>query len=347
MIRMFFIVACLASPAIAAPKVEVIIAGSKTDKSNLDTPFGIEFDKAGNGYIVELDGGRVLKLDPAGKLTTLGGTAGDPAWRGKPASAGKAYTGDGGPVAKATFNGMHNLAVTPDGDLYLGDTWNNVVRKVDHKTSIVTTFAGTGEKSFKGDGGPADKAAFNGTFCVAFTPSFDQLIVTDLGNKRIRAIDMKTKQVTTLAGNGKGDRPSNGAPAKETPLADPRAAVVDRKGNLYILERGGHALRVVTSDGRIKTVAGGSGKRGSHDGDVNASTLNGPKHLCIDHEDNVLIADAENHLIRKYDAKRGLLSTLEITGLARPHGVTVHADGALYIVDSYNNRLLRVADYSK
>ena len=347
MIRLFFAVACLATSTFAAPKVDVAIAGSKTDKSNLDTPFGIEFDKAGNGYLVELDGGRVLKLDPSGKLTTLGGIPGEPASRGKPASAAKAYTGDGGPVAKATFNGMHNLAVTPEGDLYLGDTWNNVIRKVDHKTIIVTTFAGTGEKSFQGDGGPADKATFHGTFCASFSPTFEHLIITDLGNKRIRVIDMKSHRITTLAGNGKGGRPDDGALAKDAPLADPRAAVVDRKGNLYILERSGNALRVVTPDGRIKTVAGGSDKSGKSDGDVNASTMNGPKHLCIDHDDNVLIADAENHLIRKYDAKRGLLSTLEIKGLARPHGVTVHADGSLYIVDSYNNRLLRVADYSR
>lgn len=339
----FLLVTLIVSAAHAAPKIEVIIPGSKTDRSRLDTPFGIEFDAKGNGYIIELDGGRVHQLDPLGKLTHLGGTPGEPASRGKAAPQAKMYLGDGGPITKATFNGMHNLAVTPEGDLYLADTWNHVVRKVDHRTGLVSTFAGTGEKGFAGDGGPADKAQFNGTFSIAFTPDFARLIVTDLGNKRIRAIDMKSMIVTTLAGNGKGGKPADGDLAKDSPLVDPRAAVADRQGNLYILERNGHALRKVSPDGTIKTVAGGSGKSGKADGDVNASTMNGPKHLCVDLNDNIIIADAENHLIRKYDAKTGLLSTLNIKGLARPHGVTVHRDGSLYVVDSYNHRILKVS----
>jgi len=345
MTRILVLIAFLTSTAAAAPRIDVVIPGSKTDKSRLDTPFAIELDAAGNGYIVELDGGRVHNLDPSGNLTTMGGAPGDRATRGKPADPKLAYTGDGGPVASATFNGMHNLAVNPDGNLYLADTWNNVVRKVDHKTGLVTTFAGTGEKGYKGDGGPASKAAFNGTFCVTFNPAFDTLHVTDLGNKRIRAIDMKTGAITTVAGNGKSGAPPDAALAKASPLTDPRAAAADRKGNLYILERGGHALRMVSPDGKIKTVAGRSGKAGKADGSAEESSLNGPKHLCIDHDDNVIIADAENHLVRRYDAKTGKLSTPAITGLNRPHGVTVHRDGSLYVVDSYNHRVLKVTGF--
>jgi glucose/arabinose dehydrogenase len=77
---------------------------------------------------------------------------------------------------------------------------------------------------------------------------------------------------------------------------------------------------------------------------VNESSLNGPKHLCIDPHSNVIVADAENHLIRRYNAKSGRLATLDIEGLNRPHGVVVHKDGSLYIADSYNNRILRVTN---
>ena len=336
----------MAAVSFAAPQVAVVIEGSKTGVDNaLNTPFGIAFDDAGNGYIVELDGGRIHKLDAAGKLTTLGGVPGELATRGRPAPVATAYTGDGGPIAKATFNGMHSLAVNAAGDLYIADTWNNVIRKVDHKTGVITTFAGTGERGFASDGGPAAAAKLSSAICVALAPAADRLIVTDLGNRRIRAIDLKSGVIETLAGTGKAGTPADGSIAKDSPLADPRAAVLDSKGNLYILERGGNALRCVSPDGKIRTVAGGSGKAGKADGDAARSSLNGPKHLCVDREDNVIIADAENNLIRKYDAKTGILSTLPIPGLARPHGVTVDRDGSLWVVDSYNHRVLKVTGY--
>ena len=343
----------LAAPGRAELKVEVIVDGSKGKPGLLDTPFGIEFDKAGGGWIVELDGGRLHKLDAAGKLTTLGG------------KKEKGFAGDGGPVSGAVFNGMHNLAVTPQGDVFIADTWSNRVRKIDAATGMLSTIAGTGKKGFAGDGGKAESAAFAGVFCVALNPAADKLFIADLDNKRIRAIDLKTMIVSTVAGNGKAGVPKDGALAKESPLVDPRAVAVDSKGNVYVLERGGHALRVVDGEGRIRTVAG-TGKAGKQDGagapgapgasgvvtssphaaaPGGAASMNGPKHLCVDRDDNVIIADAENHLIRKYDAKAGTLVTLPITGLARPHGVTARPDGSLYVVDSYNHRVLKVTGY--
>jgi DNA-binding beta-propeller fold protein YncE len=139
---------------------------------------------------------------------------------------------------------------------------------------------------------------------------------------------------------------------------DPRAVAVDAAGNVYILERGGHALRVVDVNGKIRTVVG-TGKSGaSGDGsDARQATLNGPKHLCIDAEGNVLIADTENHLIRKYLPKEGKIVRLAGTGkkgmagvggnplqaeLNQPHGVQVDPSGVLYIADSSNHRILRI-----
>ena len=117
---------------------------------------------------------------------------------------------------------------------------------------------------------------------------------------------------------------------------------MDSKGNLYILERSGHALRIVGKDGKIKTVAG-TGKAHATDGPGLEAGLSGPKHLCIDEQDRVIIADAENHLIRLYDPKDGSIKTIlgRDTKLNRPHGVTVH-DGWLYIADSWNDRVLRM-----
>ncbi len=116
--------------------------------AKLTEPFGIDFDRTGKAYLVELKGNRLLSIDRSGRLTTLAGTG------------NKGDGGDGGPAAKAEFNGPHNVAVTPDGDIYVADTWNNRVRKLDGKTGVISTVAGTGVKGFSGDGGPAAKAQF-------------------------------------------------------------------------------------------------------------------------------------------------------------------------------------------
>jgi sugar lactone lactonase YvrE len=133
---------------------------------------------------------------------------------------------------------------------------------------------------------------------------------------------------------------------------------VDSKGNVYILERGGHALRVVDSQGKIRTAIG-TGQRGSSgDGSLALqATMNGPKHLCIDAQDSVIIADTENHAIRKYLPKEGTIVRIAGSGrkgtggiggppveveLSQPHGVCLHANGELYIVDSSNNRVLKI-----
>jgi hypothetical protein len=287
-------------------------------------------------YIVELSGGRVHKLDVAGKLTTIAG------------DGSKSYTGDGGPAKEATFNGMHNVAVTPAGDLYIADSWNHCVRKIDGKTEIVTTIAGTGKPGFSGDGGPASKATFNFLMCVSLNSTHDKLYLADLKNLRIRMIDLKTGIVNTVAGNGKKGIPTDGSRATDSPLVDPRAVAVDSKNNVYILERSGHALRRVTPDGEIRTVAG-TGKAGAADRVALKAGLNSPKHVAIDLDDNVTIADDQNKRVRLYDASEATLTSIlgsgvkkPKRGLLRPHGVCVHQDGSIYIVDTGHHRILRL-----
>ncbi|PAW64931.1 MAG: hypothetical protein B9S34_11820, partial [Opitutia bacterium Tous-C1TDCM] len=189
------------------------------------------------------------------------------------------------------------------------------------------------------------------------TPDGRELLIADL--RQVHAVETATGKVRVLAGNGQKGVPADGAVATEAPLADPRAAAMDRQGNLYILERNGHALRVVGRDGRIRTVVNVAGKKGADGdgGDAKLATLNGPKHLCIDRDDTVIIADAENHLIRRYVPATGKIERVAGTGkkgaagvggsplaceLNRPHGVDVARDGTLYITDSYNNRVLRI-----
>lgn len=338
----YLLIICLTDVAMAQrPRSSVVIGESLAKLKNpkpdkLDSPFGVDFDKQGNMYIVELSGGRVHKLDTAGTLTTIAG------------NGSKGYSGDNGPAKDATFNGMHNVAVTPTGDLYIADSWNHCIRKIGGKTGIITTIAGTGKPGFGGDGGPASGAVFNFVMCVSLNSANDKLYLADLKNLRIRMVDLRTSIVSTVAGNGKKGIPTDGSLATESSLVDPRAVAVDSKDNIYILERSGHALRMVTPEGEIRTVAG-TGKAGSADGDALKAQLNSPKHLAIDIEGNVIIADDQNGRIRLYDPGKAALTSIlgrgvenPRRGLLRPHGVCVHEDGSIYVVDTGHHRILRL-----
>lgn len=331
----------------AAERIE-LVAGSE---QNVVNPFGIDFAADGAVYFVEFVGGERLKMiDAKGAVTTLAGT-------GK-----KGNSGDGGPGKDATFNGMHGLAVGSKGLVYLADTFNNRIRTFDPKTGRVEAFAGTGEKGFSGDDGPARDAKFGGPHSIAFDRKHETMYVADLDNRRIRAIDMKSGKVRTVAGNGKKGVPSEGLMATEEPLVDPRAVAAGAH-DVYVLERGGHALRQIEAHaGRIFTMAG-TGKAGSAlgDGTAQKAMMNGPKHLCVDPRDeSIVIADTENHRILRYTAaKGGRLEVIAGTGkkgkslgdgdprkceLIQPHGVAIHPKtGELYIADSGNDRILKVA----
>ncbi|MEZ6123070.1 MAG: hypothetical protein R3C49_07855 [Planctomycetaceae bacterium] len=303
--------------------------------SPLKRPFGLDFDPQERMVIVELEGGRVHRRDVDGSLTKISG------------DGSESFRGDGGPAADATYNGMHNCAVTKNGDIYIADSWNHRVRKIDGSTGTVSTIAGTGAAGYAGDGGPAVNAEFDFIMCISLTPAEDQLLVADLKNRRIRSIDLTSGVVRTIAGNGQKGTPTDGTPATQAPLQDPRAVAADSQGQVYVLERGGNALRVVRSDGTIHTVAG-TGRRGDRDGSALKAEFGAPKHLCLDDQDRVYIADDENAVIRRYDPDTQKVTTIlgrshgdPHLKLSHPHGVCWQ-NGALYVVDSSQNRILKL-----
>jgi DNA-binding beta-propeller fold protein YncE len=346
MLRLAHLTCLLSLATTAYAEKLVLYAGGAEDavhvpatRAKLREPFGTEFDTQGNAWIIEMvSGNRLLKVDTQGQLTHIAGQL-------KPG-----FSGDGGPALEAQFHGPHNLAVTPDGKVLIGDTWNGCVRVVDPAKGSV--------EQLRGYSVPVKKARGNGPYCISLNPAGTELYIADL--LQIWAVDLKTHQKRLIAGNGKKGIPQDGATATAAPLVDPRAVAVDSKGQVYILERGGNALRVVDTAGRIKTVVNASGKAGGtgDGGPALAATMSGPKHLCVDRDDSVIIADAESHLVRRYLPTDGSIQRVAGTGkkgsaglggppdkteLARPHGVTIHPQsGELYITDSYNDRVLRM-----
>ncbi|MCA8995562.1 MAG: hypothetical protein KDA80_01195 [Planctomycetaceae bacterium] len=298
-------------------------------------PFGLDFDTSGRMYIVELEGGRVFSLSPGQAPQHISG------------DGSKSYWGDGGPWKQATYNGMHNIAISRAGKAYIADTWNHCVREVDLSSGMISTVAGTGKPGFSGDGGPAKQAQFDYVMCVSLDPEETALFIADLKNKRIRTVKLETGVVETIAGNGQQGVPKGGQKAMAAPLVDPRAVAVDHDGRVYILERGGHALRRIESDGTLKTVVG-TGKPGFKDGSARQAEIKAPKHLCVDQQNRVYIADEANGAIRCYDPETETVSTILGRGhgdprvtLDQPHGVCIER-GDLYVVDSSHNRLFRV-----
>ncbi len=268
---------------------------------------------------------------------------------------------EGDVASQLKFHDPHGMVINKDQQMYVADTLNHRVIKIDLKTGKAATIAGTGQPGYSGDGSAAAKATFNQLYAVDLNPAGDKLYITDLRNRRIRLLDLKSGIVTTIAGNGLEGVPADGAIAINSPLLDPRATTVDSKGNVYILERRGNALRVLDRQGKIRTLIG-PGIQSPLPRSASEKTLhlNGSKHLCVDRNDNVIIADTENHLILRYNPKNGTTVVLAGTGekgdrlvaddplksqLNRPHGVLVHPLGALYISDSDNHRVLKLTNW--
>jgi streptogramin lyase len=315
--------------------------GGPAKKASLNNPFGMARGPDGSLYVCEYAGHVVRRIDAGGIITTVAGTK------------TPGYSGDGGPATKAELNQPHEIRFGPDEALYIADMTNCAIRRVDLKTGVISTFAGTGKPGFGGDGGPAATAQLKDPISIQFGPD-GKLYICDIGNNRIRAIDGTTGVITTVCGNGKKAPTPDGAPfSPETPLNGPRTIDFDGDGNAWIALREGNAIyRADLTSGKLSLIAG-TGKAGfkGNGGPAKAAELSGPKGLTVAPDGRVFVADTESHSIRVIDPRTGKIDLVVGNGkkgagtdgpaaachLSRPHGVYVDKDGNLYIGDSENN----------
>jgi len=330
---------CLIAMLSAADYEVSVFLGPGDDakyKGVMDYPFHVNFDSKGNMYVVEYDGSYLGVLNTKGEFKHLGG---DGTWN---------FREENGPVKNAQFKGLHNIIIDDEDKVYVTDTFNNRCRVYDPKTGNISTYIGSGEKGFNGENKKANEASFNELYSIAFNPDKTKIYIADLKNQRIRVMDRKTGLVSTIAGTGKKGKPKDGTDALKSTFVDPRALACDSKGNIYVVDRGGHALRVIKG-GKVYTLVNKAGKKGRKLGHGPDAQLFGPKYVGIDSQDRVWIADDQNDRICMYDPKTKQLtavigkdSPLSQWEAKRTHGLFIHKDGSIYVVDSKNNRILKM-----
>ena len=252
-------------------------------------------DGAGNLYIADQYNNRIRRVDSTGTITTIAGTE------------ERGFGGDGGPATQAPLFLPTGVAVDGEGNLYIADQYNHRIRRVD-STGTITTIAGTGERRFGGDGGPAIRAQLDAPSGVAVDGA-GNLYIADASNHRIRKVD-SIGTITTIAGTGEQGFGGNGGSASQAHLFFPTGVAVDGAGNLYIADVGNHRIRKVDSTGTITTFAG-TGERGfgGPGGPAVQAQLDAPSGVAVDEAGNLYIADQYNHRIRRVDST-GTITTI-------------------------------------
>jgi sugar lactone lactonase YvrE len=353
--------------ALSASAEVVVLAGSaagrvgkEPDAAKVNEPFAVAFDAEGRMYGVEYTRGN--RLFRVAKPAAANAESGVPqvefvAGMFYVPAPKQSFPPDTATAAnEVRFHGLHDVAIGYDGTVFVADTFNHRIRGFDPQSGTVRVVAGTGVSGFAGDGGPAVAAQFNQAYCGTLLPNLDGMLVADIGNSRLRRIDLVAGTVETIVGNGQRGKPVDGANALETPLAGPRAACQAKDGTIYLALREGNAL-VEIKQGVVRTVvnAAGKGGYGGDGGPGRDALLAGPKYVAFDRAGRVLIADTENHCIRRYDPATGTIELvagtpprggatvgkdLLSTQLLRPHGCCLDPEGRLVIADSDNDRII-------
>jgi sugar lactone lactonase YvrE len=313
--------------------------GGPATTAELANPAGIAIDASGDLFIADTGNNvvREVKLS-TGVITTV---AGDGSY---------GYTGDHGPATSAELANPTGVAADALGNIFIADTYNNVIREV--AGSLITTIAGTGNTGYSGDGGPATSATLTDPSGVAVAAS-GSLFVADSGNNVIRKL--VSGVITTIAGTGNAAYSGDGGQATGASLDFPFSVAVDSSGNIYIADSDDNAIREV-SGSVITTVAGNgiSGYNGDH-GPATAAELSFPFGVAVSTSGNLFIADNANNVVREVSG--GTIATVVGSGYANtngdgspatkaalydPSGVAVDASGDLFIADGVNNRVREV-----
>jgi sugar lactone lactonase YvrE len=324
--------------------------------ADVNAPAATVLDSAGNLYIADSNNHVIRKVAAGtGVITTV---AGNGTW---------GYSGDNGPATSAQLDFPMGVALDSAGNLYIADTYNNVIRMVSATTGVITTFAGSGATGYGGDNGPATGAELGPPAGIAFDSAGD-LYIAIPDYYRVRKIAAGTGTLTTVAGNGQYGYSGDNGPATSAMLGIPRGVALDGAGNLYIADQGFDLVRKVNAQTSVITTVAGTPPATSYGppnsgysgdgGPATSARLTFPYAVAVDGAGNFYIADYNNQVIRKVTASTGIISTVVGDGnetpcsslggdggpatsaaLCNPEGVTLDGAGNLYIADSGESRI--------
>lgn len=314
--------------------------------AQLNTPYEVFVDGQGNLFIADFNNTRIRRVDAAtGNIATVAGTGVN------------GFSGDAGPATSARLTKPTGIFRDSAGNLFIADTGNNRVRKVDFTSGDITTLAGDGTGAFGGDGAAAAMAQLSAPYSV-LVDAAGNIIISDFGNDRIRKVDAATGDISTIAGTATAGFSGDGGPANLAQISGPAGMAFDAQGNLYFSDLSNNRVRKIDLAGDITTVAGtGSGTYNGDGIQATNASLAGPRGLAVDSLGRLFIADANHRRIRMVDTN-GVISTYAGTGTTGfsgdggpaaaaefgfPSGVQVDSSGNVYVTDQSNHRIRRIS----
>jgi sugar lactone lactonase YvrE len=334
---------CINTVAGCLQKIE---SGAK-DVSHSPTVEGVEDDPLA-------DTGRV-DLHAVNQQTDLSGTV-------RYIAAGTAspprFSGDGATADRALLNFPTAVVVDRVGHLYIADTLNHRVRRVDAETGVITTVAGIGRPRFSGDGGVAVDAGLNEPAALVVSEE-GILYIADQSNNRVRAVDLATGVIRTVAGTGAAAYNGDDVVATETGLAGPSGLAIANDGTLFIADSFNGRVRAVDpGTGLIRTVVG-DGAQYKYQGpdEPPSRSLSRPSGIALDDEGNLFFTDSDNHLVRRWDRNTGRIERIAGVGVANyggdegaaleaglsyPFGIVVDRAGHVLVADTFNHRIREI-----
>jgi streptogramin lyase len=261
--------------------------GGPALEATFNKPHELRFDAAGDLYIVDMVNHAVRKIAmKTGIITTLAGNG----------QAG--YGGDGGPAAGAQFKQPHSIQFGPEGDLYLCDIGNHVIRRIDMKTGTISTFAGTGKPGDTPDGSPIAGTPLRGPRSLDFDNAGNLWLATREGNQVFR-FDLEAGTIHHIAGTGKNGFTGHGGPAKEATLSGPKGITVDAAGNVWLADCESHSIRMIDArSGKIELIAGTGKKGDGTSSDPLECEMGRPHGVYADADGGIYIGDSEAHKVR-------------------------------------------------
>ncbi|MDP9465054.1 MAG: Ig-like domain-containing protein, partial [Actinomycetota bacterium] len=353
-----------ASAAVAAPQPGEVETAAGTGvvgfagdsglavNARLSAPIGADFDGVGNLFIADSGNSRIRRVDAVTQqITTVAG------------SGGFAFGGDGGPATSARLNNPFGVSVAANGDIYIADSGNHRIRRVDAVTRVITTVAGTGAAAFNGDNRAATTASLSSPFMVDVDVD-GNLYIGDSGNHRVRRVDAVTGLISTIAGTGVAGYNGDGRPATTATVNFPMGVRIVSsgvsRGDIVFADRENFRIRRIdAATGSISTIAGtGANGFAGDGGDATDAVIGQSFHLNTDADGNVVFGDRSNHRVRRVDMGTGIIGTVAGTGAAAdngdggpainaafwfPYGPTVSKDGLLAITHNIVHRVRVVA----